>query len=151
MNLQSNASIHIHDIAYPSQHPIFNHLTTMVLVQTTNSLRVAVARIRHCRITAARTLADRGVQVTVFEAGHGRKNTDPYHEDDSHYQFDHGAQYMSPSPKPLFQDALDQWKETDGSRLVRHFLYGGSWYDHPCRMVEKKEQWWDILPCTPLV
>jgi predicted NAD/FAD-dependent oxidoreductase len=122
-------------------------LTTMVLVQTTNSLRVAVLGSGIAGSTAARTLADRGVQVTVFEAGHGigGRTSTRITRDDSHYQFDHGAQYISKPKTDLFQDALDQWKgngwvEDWSGTFVRQVMVYIILGDGE----KKKERWWDI-------
>ena len=83
-----------------------------MLVETTQSLRVAILGSGVAGSTVARTLADRGVQVTVFEAGRGigGRTSTRITRDDARYQFDHGAQYISKPKTDLFQGALDQWK-----------------------------------------
>jgi renalase len=119
-----------------------------MLVQTTKSLqlRVAVLGSGIAGSTAARTLADRGVQVTVFEAGHGigGRTSTRITRDDNQYQFDHGAQYISKPKTDLFQDALDQWK---GNGWVKDWSgnFGTAGRD-PTEQVqlevdEKKERW----------
>jgi predicted NAD/FAD-dependent oxidoreductase len=82
-----------------------------MLVQSTNPLRVAVLGSGVAGSTVARTLAERGVQVTVFEAGHGigGRTSTRITRDESRYQFDHGAQYISTPKTALFQDALNRW------------------------------------------
>ena len=83
-----------------------------MLVQTAQSLRVAVLGSGVAGSTVARTLADRGVQVTVFEAGRGvgGRTSTRITRDDARYQFDHGGQYISKPKTDAFQDALDEWK-----------------------------------------
>jgi renalase len=96
-------------------HVSISFLLTVItmLVQTANALQVAVLGSGIAGSTVARTLADRGVQVTVFEAGRGigGRTSTRITRDDSPYQFDHGAQYISNPKTDLFRDALDRWKE----------------------------------------
>lgn len=96
---------------YLSVHALFFSIITM-LVQKTQSLRVAVLGSGVAGSTVARTLADRGVEVTVFEAGRviGGRTSTRVTRDDARYQFDHGGQYISKPKTIAFQDALDRWK-----------------------------------------
>lgn len=82
--------------------------------QSVNSLRVAILGSGVSGSTAARSLAEKGIQVTVFEAGYGigGRSSTRITRDEYRYQFDHGAQYISPKTD-LFKKALTQW-ETDG-------------------------------------
>jgi len=87
-----------------------------MLVQTTNSLRVAVLGSGVAGATAARTLADRGAEVTVFEAGFGigGRTSTRITRDGPQYQFDHGAQFIGQPKTESFRDCLDGWIK-DGS------------------------------------
>ena len=83
-----------------------------MIVTGTQSLRVAILGSGMTGSTVARTLADRGVKVTVFEAGYGiggRMSTRTT-RDDAQYHFDHGAQYISKPKTETFQKKLGQWK-----------------------------------------
>ncbi|VEU33396.1 unnamed protein product [Pseudo-nitzschia multistriata] len=84
----------------------------VMLAQTTNSLRVAVLGSGVAGSSAARILADRGVEVTVFEAGFGigGRTSTRITRDDGRYQFDHGAQYLSGPKTDTFRECLDGWK-----------------------------------------
>jgi len=86
-----------------------------MLVQTTNSLRVAVLGSGIAGSSAARTLADRGVEVTVFEAGRGigGRTSTRITRSDSRHQFDHGAQYIGSPKTDTFRESLESWK-SDG-------------------------------------
>jgi renalase len=86
-----------------------------MLVQTTNSLRVAVLGSGIAGSSAARTLADRGAEVTVFEAGRGigGRTSTRITRSDSRHQFDHGAQYIGSPKTDTFRDSLESWK-SDG-------------------------------------
>lgn len=83
-----------------------------MIVTGTQSLRVAILGSGVTGSTVARTLADRGVQVTVFEAGYGigGRTSTRITRDDAQYQFDHGAQYITKPKTDTFQKTLDQWK-----------------------------------------
>lgn len=83
-----------------------------MLVQTTNSLRVAVLGSGIAGSSAARTLADRGAQVTVFEAGFGvgGRTSTRVTRDDSKHQFDHGAQYIGSPKTDAFRECLESWR-----------------------------------------
>ena len=85
----------------------------IMLVHSSNSLRVAVLGSGVAGSAAARALADRGVQVTVFEAGRGigGRTSTRITRDDGRYQFDHGGQYISAPKTDTFRDALNQWKD----------------------------------------
>ena len=115
-----------------------------MLMQTANSLQVAVLGSGIAGSTVARTLADRGAQVTVFEAGRGigGRTSTRRTRDESKYQFDHGAQYISKPKTDLFRDALDQWKE-DG--WVKHWSGNFCTADNSGVKLEegdeKKERW----------
>ena len=91
-------------------------VNSSMLVQTTNSLRVAVLGSGVAGATAARTLADRGAEVTVFEAGFGigGRTSTRISRDGPQYQFDHGAQYIGQPKTEIFKDGLDGWIK-DGS------------------------------------
>mmetsp|Transcript_45054 Transcript_45054/g.50211 ORF Transcript_45054/g.50211 Transcript_45054/m.50211 type:complete len:409 (-) Transcript_45054:111-1337(-) len=82
-----------------------------MLVQKTNSLRVAVLGSGISGSAAARTLADRGVEVTVFEAGFGigGRTSTRITRDGPRYQFDHGAQYIGQPKTEIFRSCLDGW------------------------------------------
>uniref|UniRef100_A0A7S1FPL1 Amine oxidase domain-containing protein n=1 Tax=Corethron hystrix TaxID=216773 RepID=A0A7S1FPL1_9STRA len=86
------------------------------LARGTNSLRVAVLGSGIAGSTAARTLADRGAEVTVFEAGFGigGRTSTRITRDEFRYQFDHGAQYIGSPKTEAFRNALDGWR-SDGS------------------------------------
>jgi len=86
-------------------------LISILLIQSTNSLRVAVLGSGIAGSTAARTLADRGVEVTVFEAGFGigGRTSTRITRDKGRYQFDHGAQYIGSPKSIVFRDTLQQW------------------------------------------
>ena len=87
-------------------------IIAIMLVQSTNSLRVAVLGSGISGSVAARTLAERGVQVTVFEAGHGigGRTSTRITRDEYKYQFDHGAQYISSPKSDTFQNVINEWK-----------------------------------------
>jgi renalase len=121
-------------------------LTTMLVsIQTTNSLlRVAVLGSGIAGSTAARTLADRGVHVTVFEAGHGigGRTSTRITRDHFQYQFDHGAQYISKPKTALFKDALDQWKDNGCVKeWSGNFCTAGRDPNLDVKVDEKKERW----------
>jgi len=86
-----------------------------MLIQTANSLRVAILGSGVAGSTAARALADRGVEVTVFEAGFGigGRTSTRITRDDARYQFDHGAQYIGAPKTDTFRESLESWK-SDG-------------------------------------
>jgi len=92
--------------------------TTAAAAAMANRVRVAVLGSGVSGATAARALAEKGLQVTVVEAGHGIggrtstritnvRDTSP---DAIHYQFDHGAQYMGRPKTEAFRLALDDWQ-----------------------------------------
>lgn len=87
-------------------------VTLAMLIQTTQSLRVAVLGSGVAGSTVARTLADRGVEVTVFEAGRGigGRTSTRITRDGARYQFDHGGQYISQPKTSVFREALGRWK-----------------------------------------
>jgi len=87
-------------------------------IQSINALRVAVLGSGISGSAAARTLAEKGVKVTVFEAGRGvggRMSTRRT-RDEHNYQFDHGAQYIGSPKTDTFRHILDQWKSDDWVR-----------------------------------
>lgn len=87
-------------------------LSTTRVVPTANALRVAVLGSGIAGATAARTLADRGIEVTVFEAGFGigGRTSTRQTRDAFRFQFDHGAQYIGKPKTSIFQEELDKWK-----------------------------------------
>mmetsp|Transcript_26852 Transcript_26852/g.58921 ORF Transcript_26852/g.58921 Transcript_26852/m.58921 type:complete len:417 (+) Transcript_26852:83-1333(+) len=114
-----------------------------MLVQTTNSFRVAVLGSGIAGSSAARTLADRGVEVTVFEAGNGigGRTSTRITREDSRHQFDHGAQYISSPKTDTFRGCLEDWK-SEG--FVKE--WSGTFATVDGSMVleneeEKKERW----------
>jgi len=88
---------------------------TMLLAQTTHSFQVAILGSGIAGSSAARTLAEKGVQVTVFEVGFniGGRSSTRKTRDEFEYQFDHGAQYIGTPKTEAFRDTLNQWK-SDG-------------------------------------
>ena len=90
-------------------------IVASMLVQTTNSLRVAVLGSGVAGSSAARALADRGVEVTVFEAGFGigGRTSTRITRDGPRHQFDHGAQYIGTPKTDTFRECLESWK-SDG-------------------------------------
>lgn len=102
-------------------------IIVIMLVQTTNSaaLRVAILGSGIAGSTAARTLADRGFEVTVFEAGFGigGRTSTRITRDEYRYQFDHGAQYIGTPKTDKFREAMSAWR-TDGwvKEWKGHFL-----------------------------
>mmetsp|Transcript_15237 Transcript_15237/g.21883 ORF Transcript_15237/g.21883 Transcript_15237/m.21883 type:complete len:399 (-) Transcript_15237:41-1237(-) len=87
-------------------------------IQSINALRVAVLGSGISGSAAARTLAEKGVKVTLFEAGRGvggRMSTRRT-RDEHNYQFDHGAQYIGSPKTDTFRHILDQWKSDDWVR-----------------------------------
>jgi len=116
-------------------------LLLSMLVQTTNSMRVAVLGSGVAGSTAARTLADRvpGIQVTVFEAGFGigGRTSTRITRDKSRYQFDHGAQYIGSPKTNVFRDTLEQWK-SDG--WVKEWKGGGRFVSVDGMEVKEEEK-----------
>jgi predicted NAD/FAD-dependent oxidoreductase len=116
----------------------------IMLVQSANSLRVAVLGSGIAGSTAARTLADRGMEVTVFEAGRGigGRTSTRITRDDGRYQFDHGGQYISAPKTDAFRDTLHQWK---GDGWVKDWSGNFCAVDHLGVKLEgedmKKERW----------
>jgi predicted NAD/FAD-dependent oxidoreductase len=73
--------------------------------------RVAVIGAGISGLCAARTLADHGLHVTVFDKGNsvgGRMSSRRVDSDDGHVTFDHGAQYFS-ALDPRFRRYVDSW------------------------------------------
>lgn len=123
------------------QNPVLI-LVLFMLTQAANSLRVAVLGSGISGATAARTLADRGVQVTVFEAGFGlggRMST-RITRDEHRYQFDHGAQYIGRPKTKEFEETLNSWKEEGWVKEWEGSF--ASVYGADCIAEEvKKERW----------
>jgi photolyase PhrII len=73
--------------------------------------RVAVIGAGISGLCAARTLADHGLPVIVFDKGHdvgGRMSSRRLEGDDGHVTFDHGAQYFT-ARDPRFRRYVDSW------------------------------------------
>lgn len=87
----------------------------MLIQHTAKSMHVAVLGSGVAGSSAARSLADRGIEVTVFEAGFGigGRTSTRKTRDEFRYQFDHGAQYIGKPKTEQFQNTLHQWK-SDG-------------------------------------
>jgi len=83
----------------------------IMLVQKSNSLRVAVLGSGISGSAAARKLADNGIDVTVFECGFGigGRTSTRITRDEHRYQFDHGAQYISSPKTNAFKEHFDKW------------------------------------------
>lgn len=69
------------------------------MITSANSLRVAILGSGISGSSAARSLAEKGIKVSVFEAGYGiggRTSTriKPTSEDNQCYQFDHGKCFV---------------------------------------------------------
>ena len=81
--------------------------------QPINSLRVAVLGSGVSGSVCARALAEKGVQVTVFEAGFGLggRTSTRVTRDLNRYQFDHGAQFIGRPKTNSFRQALNSWME----------------------------------------
>ena len=94
--------------------PLIAFIIAAMLVPTTQSLRVAVLGSGVAGATAARTLADRGAEVTVFESGFGiggRTSTRVTRDGGGpRYQFDHGAQYIGQPKTETFRETMEGWK-----------------------------------------
>lgn len=117
-------------------------LVISMLVQTTNSLRVAVLGSGIAGSAAARTLAERGVEVVVFEAGFGigGRTSTRVTRDDFKYQFDHGAQYIGSPKTDAFQECLEEWKSVG---FVKEWTgnFGSAVGSNVEVETEKKERW----------
>ncbi len=113
-----------------------------MLVKTTNSLRVAVLGSGIAGSSAARTLADRGVEVTVFEAGFGvgGRTSTRITRDDSRHQFDHGAQYIGSPKTETFRKTLESWK-SEGYVKEWSGTFGSAIDSKVEVESEKKERW----------
>lgn len=113
-----------------------------MLVQTANSLRVAVLGSGIAGSSAARTLADRGAEVTVFEAGFGvgGRTSTRVTRDDLRYQFDHGAQYIGSPKTEEFRKCLESWK-SEGCVKEWSGTFGNAIGSEVETESEKKERW----------
>ena len=89
-----------------------------MIIRSAKSMRVAVLGSGISGSAAARTLADRGIEVTVFEVGYGigGRTSTRITRDEHCYQFDHGCQFISGPKTPAFRDALEAWKRDDWVR-----------------------------------
>jgi hypothetical protein len=90
---------------------IFVSVVIMLMVHAANCLQVAVLGSGMTGATTARTLAEEGIHVTVFEAGSsigGRMST---RITEDKYQFDHGAQYISAPKSETFRNAIIEWEK----------------------------------------
>jgi predicted NAD/FAD-dependent oxidoreductase len=127
-----------------SNTPTIQNLTLflilLMLTQTANSLRVAVLGSGISGATAARSLADRGVQVTVFEAGFGigGRTSTRITRDEHHYQFDHGAQYIGRPKTSEFEDTLRSWRDQG---WVKEWVGSFASVDGADCTMESKERW----------
>lgn len=72
--------------------------------------RVAVIGAGMSGLFAARTLADHGVPVTIFDKSRGTGGRMSTRRDDSALVFDHGAQYFTVR-HPVFRRYVDSWIE----------------------------------------
>jgi len=113
-----------------------------MLIQSTNSLRVAVLGSGISGSVAARTLADRGAEVTVFEVGFGLggRTSTRIMRDAPRYQFDHGAQYIGAPKTDTFRDALESWK-SDGFVKEWSGTFATAVGSDMESETEKKERW----------
>jgi len=82
-------------------------------LQVAQGLKVAVLGSGIAGSTAARELAERGTQVTVFEVGFGigGRTSTRITRDNDRYQFDHGAQYIGKPKTTEFGTALMIWEQ----------------------------------------
>lgn len=92
-------------------------LVGSMIVPKTHSLNVAVLGSGIAGSSAARSLAEKGFAVTVFEAGFGiggrtsTRITKDENDSSCRYQFDHGAQYIGRPKTEAFRTALEAWKQ----------------------------------------
>ena len=97
-------------------HWLVRAITRLMTITTiTDAYNVGILGSGISGATAARTLADAGVQVKVFECGYGvggRTSTriTTTVDDDNRFAFDHGAQYISQPKSSEFQQAMDAWQ-----------------------------------------
>lgn len=83
------------------------------MAQALHTKRVAVLGSGIAGSTAARSLAEAGLKVTVVESGFGvggRAST-RITRDEAKLRFDHGAQYISKPKTASFQQAVTEWQE----------------------------------------
>ena len=113
-----------------------------MLVQTANSLRVAVLGSGIAGSSAARTLAEQGAKVTVFEAGFGigGRTSTRITREDSRYQFDHGAQYIGSPKTDVFEECLEGWK-SEGFVKKWNGTFGSAIGSNVEAETEKKDRW----------
>lgn len=87
-------------------------IVIMFKATTIKSLQVAVLGSGITGSTAARKLAEKGIKVTVFGAGHGigGRTSTRITRDEYRYQFDHGAQYIGTPKTEDFRETLQNWE-----------------------------------------
>ncbi len=87
-------------------------IVMMFKATTIKSLQVAVLGSGITGSTAARKLAEKGIKVTVFGAGHGigGRTSTRITRDEYRYQFDHGAQYIGTPKTEDFRETLQNWE-----------------------------------------
>ena len=91
---------------------LFSLVMLLMTTSRVKSIQVAVLGSGIASSTAACTLAERGIEVTVYEVGFsiGGRTSTRITQDEFRYQFDQGAQYISKPKTVLFEETLKDWK-----------------------------------------